>query len=111
MLDFDTKGHDIFRRWYVDGRLFYHKVIDKKIQDEVFKRFNTLTHEKIKKVREVDKDIESSGYEVFKKTIKKTKEVLYLAMIKVCLARRYGSGSNEGPKIMIKAVLPIVHLV
>ena len=30
LLDFDTKGHDIFRRWYVDGRLFYHKVIDAK---------------------------------------------------------------------------------
>ena len=30
LLDFDTKGHDIFRRWYVDGRLFYHKVIDQK---------------------------------------------------------------------------------
>ena len=26
LLDFDTKGHDIFRRWYVDGRLYYHKV-------------------------------------------------------------------------------------
>ena len=30
LLDFDVKGHDIFRRWYVDGRLYYHKVIDKK---------------------------------------------------------------------------------
>ena len=28
LLDFDTKAHDIFRRWYVDGRIFYHKVID-----------------------------------------------------------------------------------
>jgi len=30
LLNFDTKGHDIFRRWYVDGRMYYHKVIDKK---------------------------------------------------------------------------------
>ena len=30
LLDFDVKGHDIFRRWYIDGRIFYHKVIDKK---------------------------------------------------------------------------------
>ena len=30
LLDFDTKGHDIFRRWYVDGRIYYHKVIDTK---------------------------------------------------------------------------------
>ena len=30
LLDFNSKGHDIFRRWYVDGRVYYHKVIDKK---------------------------------------------------------------------------------
>ena len=30
LLSFQEKGHDIFRRWYVDGRLFYHKVIDDK---------------------------------------------------------------------------------
>ena len=29
LLQFDIKGHDIFRRWYVDGRVFYHKIIDK----------------------------------------------------------------------------------
>ena len=34
LLDFNVKGHDIFRRWYVDGRLFYHKVIDKKVIQE-----------------------------------------------------------------------------
>ena len=28
LLDFNAKGHDIFRRWYVDGRLYYHKIID-----------------------------------------------------------------------------------
>ena len=29
LMNFNTKGHDIFRRWYVDGRMFYHKVIDR----------------------------------------------------------------------------------
>ena len=29
LLNFSTKGHDIFRRWYVDGRIFYHKIIDR----------------------------------------------------------------------------------
>ena len=28
MLDFDKKAHEIFRNWYVDGRIYYHKVID-----------------------------------------------------------------------------------
>ena len=30
LLNFNEKGHDIFRRWYIDGRMFYHKVIDNK---------------------------------------------------------------------------------
>ena len=25
MLDFDKKAHEIFRNWYVDGRIYYHK--------------------------------------------------------------------------------------
>ena len=28
LLHWKKKGHDIFRRWYVDGRIFYHKLID-----------------------------------------------------------------------------------
>ena len=35
LLDFDNRAYEIFRRWYVDGRLFFHKVIDPKNQDRV----------------------------------------------------------------------------
>jgi hypothetical protein len=36
LLDFDRKSHEIYRNWYVDGRLYYHKVIDfKKPQDGI----------------------------------------------------------------------------
>ena len=34
LLDFDKKSHEIFRNWYVDGRLYYHKVIDLKKPQE-----------------------------------------------------------------------------
>ena len=30
LLDFDKKSHEIYRNWYIDGRLYYHKVIDLK---------------------------------------------------------------------------------
>lgn len=30
LLDFDKKCHEIYRNWYIDGRLYYHKVIDMK---------------------------------------------------------------------------------
>ena len=37
ILDFDKKSHEIFRNWYVDGRLYYHKVIDLKKPQEGIK--------------------------------------------------------------------------
>ena len=37
LLDFSNKSYEIFRRWYVDGRLFFHIIVDKKIQNLVLK--------------------------------------------------------------------------
>jgi len=56
LLDFNVKGHDIFRRWYVDGRIYYHKVIDKKDPRKGIKELRYIDPRKIKKVREVIKD-------------------------------------------------------
>ena len=55
LLDFDTKGHDIFRRWYVDGRLYYHKVIDTKNPKRGIQELRYLEPRKIKKVKETKK--------------------------------------------------------
>ena len=52
LMNFSTKGHDIFRRWYVDGRLFYHKVIDTKDTRKGITELRYLDPQKVKKVRE-----------------------------------------------------------
>ena len=52
LLSFQEKGHDIFRRWYVDGRLFYHKVIDDKDPRKGITELRYIDPQKIKKVRE-----------------------------------------------------------
>jgi len=56
LLDFDVKGHDIFRRWYIDGRIFYHKVIDKKNPKKGLVEVRYIDPKKIRKVRQIDKD-------------------------------------------------------
>ena len=66
LLDFDTKAHDIFRRWYVDGRLFYHKVIDSKNPRQGIQSVRYVDPRKIKKIRETDKT-GSKGVDVVKK--------------------------------------------
>ena len=69
LLDFDTKGHDIFRRWYVDGRLYYHKVIDNKKPKLGIKELRYIDPRKIKKVRETKKEPKANGPDIIKKTV------------------------------------------
>ena len=55
LLNFDQKGHDIFRRWYVDGRMYYHKVIDQKNPRKGITELRYIDPKKIRKVKEVKK--------------------------------------------------------
>ena len=50
LLDFDKTAHEIFRRWYVDGRLFYHKVIDLEDPSKGLLELRYIDPLKIKKV-------------------------------------------------------------
>mgnify|MGYP000085392416 CR=1 FL=1 len=59
LLHFEQRGHDVFRRWYVDGRVFYHKVIDTKNPRKGITELRYIDPTKIRKVREVKKDIDS----------------------------------------------------
>jgi len=55
LLQFNTKGHDIFRRWYIDGRIFYQKVIDRNSTTKGITELKYLDPRKIKRIREVRK--------------------------------------------------------
>ena len=56
ILDFDKKCHEIFRNWYVDGRLYYHKVIDLKKPEEGIKEVRYIDPMKMRFVRQQKKD-------------------------------------------------------
>ena len=55
ILDFDKKCHEIFRNWYVDGRLFYLKVIDVKKPEDGIKEIRYIDPMKMKYVRQEKK--------------------------------------------------------
>ena len=61
LMNFDEKGHDIFRRWYVDGRIYFHKVIDPKSPRKGLTELRYIDPRKIKKVREVKKARDQKG--------------------------------------------------
>jgi len=52
LLDFDKKSHEIYRNWYVDGRLYYHKVIDLKNPHEGIQELRYIDALKMRYVRE-----------------------------------------------------------
>jgi len=55
IMNFDKKCHEIFRTWYIDGRIFYHKVIDLDNPSEGIKEIRYIDPLKIRLVRETDK--------------------------------------------------------
>ena len=55
MLNFGNMGHDIFRRWYVDGRLFYHIVIDEMQPSLGVQELKYIDPRRIRKIREIQK--------------------------------------------------------
>jgi len=56
LLDWKNKGHDIFKRWYIDGRVYYHKMVDEKQSRKGIAEIRYIDPKFIKKVRLVEKD-------------------------------------------------------
>jgi len=68
VLDFKLRAQDYFRRWYIDGRLFFHKVIDTANPKQGITDVRYIDPRKIKKVREIIKEKEpKSGVDFIKK--------------------------------------------
>jgi len=55
LLDFDSKAHEIFRNWYIDGRLYYHKVVDLQNPNAGIQELRYIDALKIKYVRQTKK--------------------------------------------------------
>ena len=70
LLNFEEKGHDIFKRWYIDGRIYFHKVIDPSSPRKGITELRFIDPRKMKKVREIKKkrDVKSKGIEVVEQT-------------------------------------------
>jgi hypothetical protein len=68
LLDFDKKSHEIYRNWYVDGRLYYHKVIDLKNPEAGIQELRYIDAMKMRYVRQAVKK-EDNKYRVSNRNI------------------------------------------
>ena len=99
LLEFEHKGHDILRRWYVDGRIFFHKVIDSKNPRKGIVDLRYIDCTKIKKARQIKKDQDTkTGVEMIKKV-----DEYYIYNEKGLFSAGYG-GANQGLKIAADAI-------
>jgi hypothetical protein len=99
LLNFSNMGHEIFRRWYIDGRLFYHVVIDETMPDSGIQELKYIDPRRIRKIREIQKMRDpATGVELIKKQIE-----YYLYNERGLM----GSGSNQGAKIAPDSILNI----
>ena len=99
LLNFGNMGHDIFRRWYIDGRMFYHIVIDEKSPNKGIQELRYIDPRRIRKIREIQKVKEpGSGIEVIKRI-----NEYYLYNERGII----GAHSNLGTKIAVDSIVNV----
>ena len=117
LLQFDKKAHEIFRNWYTDGRIYYHKVIDVQKPDEGIQEVRYIDALKLKLMRIQPKNEKGArgaeGIPVLpysgEQTIRKdTKIQEFYTYYPQGMAQRYGSVAGKGIKIA-KDAITYVH--
>ena len=58
LLDFNNKSYEVFRRWYIDSKIYYNIVIDKDMPTEGIRELIPVDPLKIKKIRKIKKEME-----------------------------------------------------
>jgi len=107
LLEFDKKSHEIFRNWYVDGRLYYHKVIDLQKPDEGIKEVRYIDALKMKLMRVRPNDKKALPARPYNEDVTSTKDadvVEFYTYYPEGVAQKYGSVSGKGIKIAKDAI-------
>ena len=103
LLNYNNMGQDIFRRYYVDGRLYYHIIIDKDNPTQGIKELRYIDPRKLRKIREMKKKKDDrTGVEIMNVI-----NEYYIYNDKVIT----GSSSNYGPvgiRITTDSIISVV---
>lgn len=95
LLDFDEKGHDIFRQWYIDGRIYYNIMLDKNNPSAGIQKLLNVDARKIRKIKNIVKEKAENGVEIVK-----TVEEYYIYNDK-----GISSGDSRGIKLSLDSVV------
>lgn len=64
LLQFQTKGYEIFRRWYIDGKLVYHIIVDEKNPERGIAEMRYVDPVNIQKVKQYKRELNAQGHRI-----------------------------------------------
>jgi len=101
MLSFQDLGEDLFKRWYVDGRLYFQVVVDKTKPKEGIQELRYIDPRKIRKVREILKDRDpKTGVEFIAATSE-----YYVFNDRGLTAQSHTASVNQGTRIAADSIV------
>ncbi len=103
MLNFGNLADDLFKRWYIDGRIYYHVVVDESKPKEGIQELRYIDPRKIRKVREIKKDRDPKTNALVIKSIAE----YYVYNDKGQTTQTYTSNVNAGIRIAPEAIINV----
>jgi hypothetical protein len=103
LLNFSNLADDLFKRWYIDGRIYYHIVVDETKPKEGIQELRYIDPRKIRKVREIKKDRDpKTGAQVIASIAE-----YYVYNDKGTVTQAYTSSVNAGLRIAPESIINV----
>jgi hypothetical protein len=103
MMNFSNMADDIFRRWYIDGRIYYHVIVNEANPKEGIKELRYIDPRKIRKVREIQKGKDpKTGADVIKSMAD-----YYIYNDRGISTQGYSASTNSGLRIAPDSVINV----
>jgi len=103
MLNFGNLADDLFKRWYIDGRIYFHVVVDEKNPKDGIQELRYIDPRKIRKVREVQKDRDAkTGAQIIKSIAE-----YYVFSDRGTTTQTYSAQVNTGLRIAPDAIINV----
>ena len=105
LLHWNSKGHEIFKRWYIDGRIYFHKMVDLNDTSKGITEVRYIDPRNIKKIREVDKDYPNPGSNV--ELVRKVREAFLYSEegLYPAFTGKGMGGAGQGIEVSVDSVI------
>ena len=103
MLNFNNLADDLFKRWYIDGRIYYHVVVNEKSPKDCIQELRYIDPRKIRKVREIAKDRDAKTGTMIIKSIAE----YYVYNDRGTSTQTYTAQVNAGVRIAPESVINV----